>query len=76
MPNGLSGPYRASSVSPATTVGSAKGRSISALMTLLPGNSSRTSTQATTVPITAPIAATAIEAIDGDDQRLDHGRRC
>src|SRR4051794_10441611 len=43
---------------PATTVGSANGRSISALITRLPGNSSRTSTQATTVPKTALIAAT------------------
>src|SRR3954466_8092090 len=43
---------------PATTVGSANGRSMSALITRLPGNSSRTSTQATTVPKTALIAAT------------------
>ena len=55
MPNGLSGPYSASSVRPATIVGSANGRSISALTIRLPGNSSRTSTQATSVPITAPI---------------------
>ena len=58
MPNGLPGPYSASSVRPATIVGSANGRSISALMNRLPGNWSRTSTQATSVPITAPIAAT------------------
>src|SRR6201999_1739964 len=58
MPTGLSGPYRASSVSPATIVGSANGRSISALTIRLPGNSSRTRTQATSVPITAPSTAT------------------
>src|SRR4051794_34516251 len=48
---------------PATTVGSANGRSISALITRLPGNSSRTSTQATSVPNTALIAATTTAAI-------------
>src|SRR4051812_29145589 len=57
-PTGPFGPYSASSVMPATTVGSANGRSISALITRLPGNSSRTRTQATTVPNTALIAAT------------------
>ena len=35
---------------PATIVGSANGRSMSALTTRLPGNSSRTSTQAISVP--------------------------
>src|SRR5881396_1087046 len=43
---------------PATTVGSANGRSIRALMKRLPGNWSRTSTQAISVPKTALIAAT------------------
>src|SRR5690349_9506351 len=61
-PNGLSGPYSAIRVSPATIVGSANGRSISEPMNRLPGNSSRTNTQATTVPITAPIAATSSDA--------------
>src|SRR3954470_8322707 len=39
-------------------VGSANGRSISALTSDLPRNSSRTSTQAISVPMTASIAAT------------------
>src|SRR5215207_9993040 len=59
MPTGLLLPYRASRVIPATIVGRAKGRSMRALTTRLPGNSSRTSTQATTVPIPAFPAATA-----------------
>ena len=50
MPTGLFGPYSASSVSPATIVGSANGRSMSALTSRLPRNSSRTSTQAMSVP--------------------------
>ena len=61
-PNGLSGPYSAISVSPATIVGSANGRSIRELTNRLPGNRSRTRTQAISVPITAPIAATSSEA--------------
>ena len=57
---------------PATIVGSANGRSISALTSALPRNSSRTSTQAISVPITASIAAT----IERDDQREpDRGDR-
>src|SRR5437763_13840352 len=47
---------------PATIVGSAKGRSMSALTTRLPGNSSRTSTHAINVPVTALIAATPSDA--------------
>ena len=70
MPTGLFGPYRASSVSPATIVGSANGRSMSALTKRLPRNSSRTSTQAMTVPITALIAAT-----DRGDQQGEPERR-
>src|ERR1700757_3249375 len=62
MPNGLDGPYRASSVSPATTVGRANGRSMRALMNRWLGNRSRTSTQATIVPITAPMADTTSAA--------------
>ena len=50
MWNGLLGPYRASRVSPATTVGSAKGRSMTALTKALPLNSSRTSTKAMASP--------------------------
>src|SRR3954453_10818088 len=46
---------------PATIVGSANGRSITALMTALPRKRSRTSTQATSVPATALIAATRID---------------
>ena len=42
----------------ATIVGSANGRSISALTMRLPGNSSRTSTQAISVPITTLTRAT------------------
>src|SRR4029453_16223738 len=58
IPTGLALPYRASRVIPATIVGRAKGRSMRALTTRLPGNSSRTSTQAMTVPITTLPAAT------------------
>src|SRR3954468_21897758 len=46
---------------PATIVGSANGRSISALMRLRPRKRSRTSTQATSVPATALTAATRID---------------
>ena len=63
MPTGPRGPYSASSVRPATIVGSANGRSISELTMLLPRKSSRTSTQAISVPMTALIAATMNEAI-------------
>lgn len=45
----------------ATIVGSAKGRSMSALTKALPGNSSRTSTHATSVPKTALTSATAAD---------------
>ena len=61
-PVGPFGPYSASRVSPATIVGSAKGRSMMALRTLLPGNSSRTSTQARSVPITTLTSVTTSEA--------------
>ena len=47
----------------ATIVGRAKGRSISELTMPLPRNSSRTSTQAITVPATALISTTIREAI-------------
>ena len=43
---------------PTTIVGSAKGRSMSALIAALPRNWSRTSTQAVAVPATALTAAT------------------
>src|SRR4051794_15365971 len=46
---------------PATIVGSANGRSISALMRLRPRKRSRTSTQATSVPATALTAATRMD---------------
>src|SRR5829696_5494847 len=57
-PKGLDSPYRASRVIPATIVGRAKGRSMRALTTRLPGNWSRTRTQAIRVPITTLPAAT------------------
>src|SRR5204862_1297755 len=44
---------------PATSVGSANGRSVSALTKRLPGNSSRTSTQAISVPNSTLIAVTS-----------------
>ena len=50
MPNGPRGPYSVSRVSPATIVGSAKGRSMIALTIALPGKRSRTRTQAISVP--------------------------
>src|SRR5215208_8299062 len=59
MPIGLLLPYRASRVIPATIVGRAKGRSMRALTTRLPGNWSRTSTQAMTVPMTTLTVATS-----------------
>src|SRR3954468_2011937 len=46
---------------PATIVGSAKGRSMTALTNALPRKRSRTSTHATSVPATALIAATRID---------------
>ena len=60
-PIGLRGPYSASSTMLATIVGSANGRSISALTKRLPGNSSRTSTHATSVPATTLTSATISE---------------
>src|SRR3954467_15372267 len=47
---------------PATIVGSAKGRSMTALTNALPRKRSRTSTHATSVPATALTAATTIES--------------
>ena len=47
----------------ATIVGSAKGRSMIELRSRLPRNSSRTSTQAISVPITALITTTISEEI-------------
>ena len=61
MPIGERGPYSAISTSPATIVGSANGRSMTALSAVLPGNSSRTSTHAVTVPSTAFVSAAATE---------------
>jgi hypothetical protein len=51
-----------SRVSPATTVGRAKGRSISELTMPLPQKESRTSTQAIRVPNTALMRATSSAA--------------
>src|SRR4051794_24729088 len=58
MPIGCLGPYSASRVRPATIVGSANGRSISAFTAPFPRKSSRTRTQAISVPVTALIATT------------------
>ena len=60
---GLRGPYSARSVKPATIVGRAKGRSMSALMTGLPGKSSRTRTQAMSVPIRALMTTTRSDRV-------------
>src|SRR3954452_3909158 len=64
MPTGCLGPYSASSVRPATIVGSANGRSISAFTARLPRKSSRTSTQAISVPVTALITTTIAEVMN------------
>src|ERR671934_811245 len=61
IPIGPRGPYSARSVNPATIVGSANGRSMSALTNALPRNESRTSTQAISVPLTALTATTRSE---------------
>ena len=61
IPTGLCGPYSDSSTMLATMVGRANGRSMMALAQRLPGNSSRTSTQAISVPITALTSATTTE---------------
>ena len=58
MPIGLLGPYNASRTRPATIVGSANGTSMMTLRIALPGNRSRTSTHAITVPITMLISVT------------------
>ena len=63
MPKGLCGPYSARSVRPATIVGSAKGRSMRALMKGLPAKSSRTSTQAMAVPMRALMTVTMPETV-------------
>src|SRR5215212_4150959 len=64
-PTGLLLPYRASRVIPATIVGRANGRSMRALTTRLPGNWSRTSTQAMTVPTTTftPVTIRATRSV-------------
>ena len=61
MSIGLLGPYSDSNTRLATIVGSANGRSMIALTNALPGNSSRTSTQAMSVPKTTLIRATTSE---------------
>ena len=53
----------------ATIVGSANGRSMSALTNRLPRKSSRTSTQATSVPMTALTRATTTETTTVTPQR-------
>jgi hypothetical protein len=58
---GLFGPYRLRRVRPATTVGSAKGRSMTALTMRFPTNSSRTMTQAMSKPAKALNTATVSE---------------
>ncbi len=61
-PIGPFGPYSASRVRPATIVGSANGRSMTMLRSVLPGNESRTSTHAITVPTTAFTPTTASDS--------------
>ena len=56
---------------PATIVGSANGRSMTALMIALPGNSSRTSTQAIIVPMMQLIDRDRKRETDGRVERLD-----
>src|SRR3954453_6224260 len=64
MPTGCFGPYSASSVRPATIVGSANGRSIRAFTAPLPRKSSRTSTQAISVPVTGLITTTISDVMN------------
>ena len=66
IPTGLFLPQSSIRIRLATIVGSAKGRSMTALTTALPGNSSRTRSQARIVPKKA--------LIDDDDQRGDQGQ--
>src|SRR5690348_1877245 len=63
MPTGLRGPYSASITTLATIVGSANGRSMTASTSLLPGKSSRTSTQATSMPKNTLMIATAADTV-------------
>ena len=73
-PKGLFGPYRVSSVSPATIVGNANGRSMTALTNSLPRKSSRTSTQAIIVPVAAlKIATNAAHASVSFSAAIDCG---
>ena len=58
MPTGLSPPYSASMTTPVTIVGSANGTSMTDSSTPAPRKRSRTSTQATSTPMTAFTAAT------------------
>src|SRR6478609_8892234 len=73
-PTGDAGPARASRMMPTTTVGSAKGRSMSALTTPLPRKRSRASTHAVMVPRTALNADTPSE-IHSVSTRADTGIR-
>jgi hypothetical protein len=57
------GPYSASNTTLATMVGSANGRSITASTSRLPGKSSRTSTQATSIPKNTLIKVTPEEIV-------------
>ena len=61
-PIGPCGPYSARSVSPATIVGSANGRSMSVLTKPCPWKRSRTRIHATIVPITALMSTTTADA--------------
>ena len=69
MSTGLCGPYRLSRTTPATIVGSANGMSMMTSTNRLPGKSSRTSTQAIRVPMTALTNATPSELSRVRDQR-------
>ncbi len=59
-PNVEFGPYRTRIITPVTSVGMARGRSMIVASTRLPGNRYRTITHASTVPITALISAAAV----------------
>jgi len=61
-PSGLLLPQSSIRIKLATIVGRAKGRSMTALMTALPGNSSRTKSQARIVPKTPLMRTTTSDA--------------
>ena len=62
-PSGEFGPYSATSITPATRVGTAKGRSTTVARSSRPGNLIRTRTYASSVPSTALITAVTAATI-------------